>query len=43
VFENIECQWPLFYCYLILNGCFEKDDEAVELYTGKLEEVTAFR
>jgi phosphorylase kinase alpha/beta subunit len=43
VFENIECQWPLFYCYLIINGCFEKDAEAVELYSDKLEDVSGFQ
>jgi hypothetical protein len=39
VFENTECQWPLFYCYEIINGCFEKDDEAVEKYSDMLDDV----
>ena len=42
MFENIECQWPLFYCYLIINGCFDKDDEYVEVYSDKLEDVRLF-
>jgi len=42
VFENIECQWPLFYCFLMIDGCFEKDDEAVEKYSQALEEVVAY-
>lgn len=29
VFENIECEWPLFFCYLILDACFRGDAEAV--------------
>ena len=36
-FENIECEWPLFYCYLILDGLFYGDDEAVEEYAEKLD------
>jgi phosphorylase kinase alpha/beta subunit len=40
VFENTECQWPLFYCYEIINGCFEKDDEAVEKYSDMLDDVS---
>jgi phosphorylase kinase alpha/beta subunit len=23
LFENIECEWPLFFCYLIINYCFQ--------------------
>ena len=42
MFENIECQWPLFYCYLIINGCFEKDDEAVDKYSSMLDDVSTF-
>ena len=30
LFENIECQWPLFYCFLILHYCFSGDDDKVE-------------
>lgn len=28
-FENIECEWPMFYAYLILDGLFNNNDEQV--------------
>src|SRR5689334_13095725 len=31
-FENIECEWPLFLCYLLLDGLFRKDKEAIKTY-----------
>ncbi|XP_072744208.1 probable phosphorylase b kinase regulatory subunit alpha isoform X3 [Anoplolepis gracilipes] len=39
MFENIECEWPLFFCYLILDYCFQGNKEAIETYTKQLEEV----
>ncbi|KAJ6218952.1 hypothetical protein RDWZM_004764 [Blomia tropicalis] len=36
-FENIECEWPLFFCYLILDGIFNCDNERVKLYSDKLD------
>lgn len=39
MFENIECEWPLFFCYLILDYCFQSNKEAAALYTKQLEEV----
>ncbi|GAB6025908.1 hypothetical protein CHUAL_011880 [Chamberlinius hualienensis] len=39
VFENIECEWPLFFCYLILDGCFMGNIETVDIYQQKLEEL----
>ncbi|XP_063604893.1 probable phosphorylase b kinase regulatory subunit alpha isoform X11 [Penaeus indicus] len=38
-FEKIECEWPLFYCYLILDYCFQNDKEAVKEYAEMLEEL----
>ncbi|CAB3403432.1 unnamed protein product [Caenorhabditis bovis] len=38
-FENIESEWPLFFCYLILDAMYSKDDEAVEEYWQQLEKV----
>lgn len=29
LFENIECEWPLFWTYLILDGIFIKSPEQV--------------
>ena len=39
VFENIECQWPLFWCFLVLDGVFYNNDEQVELIAAKLDQV----
>ncbi|XP_014485111.1 PREDICTED: probable phosphorylase b kinase regulatory subunit alpha isoform X2 [Dinoponera quadriceps] len=39
MFENIECEWPLFFCYLILDYCFQGNKEAAAVYTKQLEEV----
>ena len=40
MFENIECEWPLFFCYLILDYCFQGNKEEVERYSKMLEAVT---
>ncbi|CAG4940410.1 unnamed protein product [Colias eurytheme] len=37
MFENIECEWPLFFCYLILDYCFQGDKNNVSEYMQKLE------
>lgn len=37
MFENIECEWPLFYSYLILFHLFQGDKVAVSKYAEKLE------
>ncbi|XGW13918.1 hypothetical protein V3C99_000306 [Haemonchus contortus] len=38
-FENIECEWPLFLCLLMLDAMYNKNDEAVEDYWQRLESV----
>lgn len=40
MFENIECEWPLFFCYLILDYCFQGNKEAVAEYSKLLEQIT---
>ncbi|WP_353932685.1 glycoside hydrolase family 15 protein [Okeanomitos corallinicola TIOX110] len=42
-FENIECEWPLFFTYLILDGIFSQNDEQVEKYQQLLAEVIVER
>lgn len=37
MFENIECEWPLFYSYLILFHLFQNDKTNVTKYADKLE------
>nr|XP_055035878.1 phosphorylase b kinase regulatory subunit alpha, skeletal muscle isoform isoform X1 [Misgurnus anguillicaudatus]XP_055035879.1 phosphorylase b kinase regulatory subunit alpha, skeletal muscle isoform isoform X1 [Misgurnus anguillicaudatus] len=37
LFENIECEWPLFWTYLILDGIFINSREQVEEYREALD------
>ncbi|CAH0717291.1 unnamed protein product, partial [Brenthis ino] len=39
MFENIECEWPLFFCYLILDYHFQGDKNNVSEYMQKLEKI----
>ncbi|KAJ8936869.1 hypothetical protein NQ314_012133 [Rhamnusium bicolor] len=39
MFENIECEWPLFFCYLILDNCFKGNKDVAAEYTQQLEEI----
>lgn len=32
LFDGIECQWPMFYLYLIIDGCFTDNEEQVKKY-----------
>ena len=38
-FENIECEWPLFYAYLMLDALFRGDDGAIAEYRARLKSV----
>ncbi|KAJ3070694.1 hypothetical protein HDU98_006295 [Podochytrium sp. JEL0797] len=37
IFEGIECEWPLFYTYMILDGLFRNDGKQVAEYRDLLE------
>uniref|UniRef100_A0A672IIT4 Phosphorylase b kinase regulatory subunit n=1 Tax=Salarias fasciatus TaxID=181472 RepID=A0A672IIT4_SALFA len=39
LFENIECEWPLFWTYLILDGIFINSPEQVQEYQEALESI----
>ncbi|KAG8554138.1 hypothetical protein GDO81_003682 [Engystomops pustulosus] len=39
LFENIECEWPLFWTYLILDGIFIGNLEQVQEYREAIESV----
>ncbi|XP_030627255.1 phosphorylase b kinase regulatory subunit alpha, liver isoform isoform X2 [Chanos chanos] len=39
LFENIECEWPVFWTYLILDGIFNGDQVQVQEYREALEGV----
>ncbi|BAZ49382.1 phosphorylase kinase alphabeta [Nostoc sp. NIES-4103] len=36
-FEHIECEWPLFFTYLVLDGLFRDDKQQVQKYQELLE------
>ncbi|HBL62223.1 MAG TPA: glycosyl hydrolase family 15, partial [Cyanobacteria bacterium UBA8803] len=36
-FEHIECEWPLFFTYLVLDGAFRGDTQQVRDYQARLE------
>lgn len=38
-FMDIECEWPLFFCYLLLNKLFAGDSEGIGDYRRKLEDL----
>jgi len=42
-FENIECEWPLFFTYLLLDGLFFGDIQATKFYQERLESVLVER
>ncbi|XP_041936147.1 LOW QUALITY PROTEIN: phosphorylase b kinase regulatory subunit alpha, liver isoform-like [Alosa sapidissima] len=39
LFENIECEWPVFWTYLIIDGVFNEDHVQVQEYREALDEV----
>ncbi|KAH6928900.1 hypothetical protein HPB50_021081 [Hyalomma asiaticum] len=38
-FQNIECEWPLFFCYLVIDACFRGDRITMDEYSDMLERV----
>ncbi|XP_066991730.1 probable phosphorylase b kinase regulatory subunit beta isoform X2 [Anabrus simplex] len=36
-FENIECEWPLFYIFMIIDGVFKSSPEQVDEYQNLLK------
>ena len=43
LFENVECQWPLFYCFLVINGCFSGSDDDVRRFSKALDRCIVWR
>lgn len=37
IFENLECQWPMFYCFFVINAYFMGDFETGEKYAKHLD------
>jgi len=42
-FEHIECEWPLFFTYLVLDGLFRGDKEQVKDYQERMESLLVER
>lgn len=42
-FKDIECEWPLFFTYLLLNHLFAGNAEAARDYRGRLQELLVER
>ncbi len=42
-FEHIECEWPLFFTYLLLDGLFRNDKEQAKYYQELLESLLVER
>jgi phosphorylase kinase alpha/beta subunit len=38
-FMNIECEWPLFFCYLLLNHIFAGNSATAQEYRQRLEQL----
>ncbi|MEM9135943.1 MAG: glycoside hydrolase family 15 protein, partial [Cyanobacteria bacterium P01_F01_bin.42] len=39
-FEHIECEWPLFFSYLLLDALFRRDKVAVQKYRQAIQQVS---
>ncbi|XP_064466085.1 probable phosphorylase b kinase regulatory subunit alpha [Ornithodoros turicata] len=39
VFENIECEWPIFFCYMVIDACFRGDRNTVDEYMEMLDRI----
>lgn len=42
-FEHIECEWPLFFTYLLLDAIFQGDRPQIEEYSQRLESLLVER
>ncbi|MDP8935475.1 MAG: glycoside hydrolase family 15 protein, partial [Cyanobacteriota bacterium] len=42
-FEHIECEWPLFFTYLLLDGIFQGNQAQVQEYQQRLESLAVDR
>ena len=42
-FEHIECEWPLFFTYLFLDGIFQRNQAQVQEYQQRLESLAVDR
>jgi len=43
LFEHIECEWPLFFCYLVINYCFEDETDLARDVMVMLDNLAVFK
>jgi phosphorylase kinase alpha/beta subunit len=43
IFENIECEWPLFFTYLLLDAHYRGDSDAARDYRARLDKLEQTR
>lgn len=42
-FADIECEWPLFFCYQFLNHLFDGNQEQAQSYRDRIESIAVLR
>lgn len=42
IFENIECEWPLFFCYFLIDAVFREDKRDVRCTPNVLRTFNVF-
>lgn len=35
-FENVECEWPLFFAFMVIDGVFKQNEQQVDQYLERL-------
>ncbi len=43
MFDGIECEWPLFFTYLVLGACFDGDFAIAQKYMDQLDQIVLRR
>ncbi|VUZ47039.1 unnamed protein product, partial [Hymenolepis diminuta] len=43
MFDGIECQWPLFFTYLVIGACFDDNFDLAKKYMDQLEQIVLRR
>ena len=39
MFDGIECQWPLFFTYLVIGACFDDNFDLAKKYMDQLDQI----
>ncbi|XP_071846490.1 probable phosphorylase b kinase regulatory subunit alpha isoform X4 [Apostichopus japonicus] len=42
IFENIECEWPVFYIFLMLDGIFSNNKEQISEYHDAIDDLMIY-